>query len=97
MMDLDQELEIAQACLDQYSLDLKRAENMANEYDENKALGLVVKKRHNQTRAKKSGRTSRYKRINDTSVFRNNARNFQYDYEEDYYEPHSKKWLNFRG
>ena len=42
-MDLDQELEIAQACLDQYSLDLKRVENMANEYDENKALGLVVK------------------------------------------------------
>lgn len=92
MMDLDQELEIALACLDQHSLNLKkRMGDMANEYDENKALGLVVKKRHNQTRAKKSGRTSRYKRVNDTSVFRNNARNFQYDYEEDYYEPNSKK------
>ena len=78
-MDLDQELEIALACLDQYSLDQERVRNMAKEYDENNALGLVVKK------------TSRYKRVNDTSVFRNNARNFQFDYEEDYYEPHSKK------
>ena len=91
MMDLDQELEIALACLDQYSLDQERVRNMAKEYDENTALGLVVKKRHNQTKASKSGKTSRYKRVNDTSVFRNNARNFQFDYEEDYYEPHSKK------
>lgn len=91
MMDLDQELEIALACLDQYSLDQERVRNMAKEYDENKALGLVVKKRHNHTKASKSGKTSRYKRVNDTSVFRNNARNFQFDYEEDYYEPHSKK------
>ena len=90
-MDLDQELEIALACLDQYSLDQERVRNMAKEYDENKALGLVVKKRHNQTKASKSGKTSIYKRVNDTSVFRNNARNFQFDYEEDYYEPHSKK------
>ena len=91
MMDLDQELEIALACLDQYSLDQERVRNMAKEYDENKALGLVVKKRHNQTKESKLGKTSRYKRVNDTSVFRNNARNFQFDYEEDYYEPHSKK------
>jgi hypothetical protein len=91
MMDLDQELEIALACLDQYSLDQERVRNMAKEYDENKALGLVIKKRHNQTKASKLGKTSRYKRVNDTSVFRNNARNFQFDYEEDYYEPHSKK------
>ena len=53
MMDLDQELEIALACLDQYSLDQERVRNMAKEYDENKALGLVVKKRHNQTKASK--------------------------------------------
>ena len=91
MMDLDQELEIALACLDQYSLDQERVRNMAKEYDENKALELVVKKRRNQTKASKLGKTSRYKRVNDTSVFRNNARNFQFDYEEDYYEPHSKK------
>lgn len=91
MMDLDQELEIALACLDQYSLDQERVRNMAKEYDENKALGLVVKKRHNRTKTSKLGKTSRYKRVNDTSVFRNNARNFQFDYEEDYYEPHSKK------
>ncbi len=91
MMDLDHELEIALACLDQYSLDQERVRNMAKEYDENKALGLVVKKRHNRTKASKLGKTSRYKRVNDTSVFRNNARNFQFDYEEDYYEPHSKK------
>lgn len=90
-MDLDQELEIALACLDQYSLDQERVRNMAKEYDENKALGLVVKKRHNKTKVSKLGKTSRYKRVNDTSVFRNNARNFQFDYEEDYYEPHSKK------
>ena len=90
-MDLDQELEIALACLDQYSLDQERDRNMAEEYDENKALELVVKTRHNQTKASKLGKTSRYKRVNDTSVFRNNARNFQFDYEEDYYEPHSKK------
>lgn len=90
-MDLDQELEIALACLDQYSLDQERVRNMAKEYDENKALELVVKKRRNQTKASKLGKTSRYKRVNDTSVFRNNARNFQFDYEEDYYEPHSKK------
>lgn len=57
-------------------------------YDENKAMDLLTKKRHNNK--KKTGaksKTSRYKRVNDNSVYRNNARNFQYDYEEDYYEP----------
>ena len=90
-MDIDQELEIALACLDQYSLELKKVLEMANGFDENKALGLMGKKRHNHTKTKKVARTSRYKRVNDTSVFRNNARNFQYDYEEDYYEPRRNK------
>ena len=57
------------------------------DFDENKAMNLLIKKRHNKKTVKSSGRTSKYKRVNDNGVYRNNARNFQYDYEEDYYEP----------
>lgn len=56
-------------------------------YDENRAMDLLVKKRHNKKKASAKDKTSRYKRVNDNSVYRNNARHFQYDYEEDYYEP----------
>lgn len=58
-----------------------------NTYDENKALDLITKKRHNKKKTSSSKKNSRYKRVNDTSVYRNNARNFEFDYEEDYYEP----------
>lgn len=61
-----------------------------SDFDENKALDLLIKKRHNNKKLKASSKTSRYKRVNDSSQFRNNARNFQYDYEEDYYEPEKK-------
>lgn len=60
-------------------------------FDENKAMDLLVKKRFNNKKAKVSSKTSKYKRVNDNSQFRNNARNFQYDYEEDYYEPKTAK------
>lgn len=56
-------------------------------YDENKAMDLLIKKRHNKKKINAKKKTSRYKRVNDNSVYRNNARYFQYDYEEDYYEP----------
>ncbi len=56
-------------------------------YDENKAMDLLIKKRHNKKKIGARNKTSRYKRVNDRSVYRNNARNFQYDYEEDFYEP----------
>lgn len=57
------------------------------DFDENKAMNLLIKKRHNKKITKASSKNSRYKRVNDNGVYRNNAKNFQYDYEEDYYEP----------
>ncbi len=60
-------------------------------YDENKATDLLIKKRHNKKKVGAAKKNSRYKRVNDNSSFRNNARHFQYDYEEDYYEPPIKK------
>ncbi|MBC2576630.1 hypothetical protein [Peptostreptococcus canis] len=60
---------------------------MDNFYDENKALDLITKKKFNKKKINISKKGSRYKRVNDNSVYRNNARNFQYDYEEDFYEP----------
>lgn len=56
-------------------------------FDENKAMDLLIKKRHNRKTTSKSKKTSKYRRVNDDGKFRNNARNFQFDYEEDYYEP----------
>lgn len=60
-------------------------------FDENKAMDLLVKKRHNKKIISKSKITSKYRRVNDDGKFRNNARNFQFDYEEDYYEPENFK------
>ena len=57
------------------------------DFDENKAMNLLIKKRHNKKTTKSSRKNSKYKRVNDNSVYRNNSRHFQYDYEEDYYEP----------
>lgn len=61
------------------------------EYDENKAMDLFVKKRHNNKKTKASKKNSIYKRVNNDGVFRNNARNFEFDYEEDFYEPRNKQ------
>jgi len=57
------------------------------EFDENRAMSLITKKRHNKKKVGASSKSSRYKRVNDRSPYRNNARHFQFDYEEDYYEP----------
>ena len=57
MMDLDQELEIAQACLDQYSLDLKRVENMANEYGLSLSAFLRLAAKEFATRHAKTSNT----------------------------------------
>lgn len=57
------------------------------DFDENKAMDLLLKKRHNKRKTGPSKKSSRYKRVNDSGSFRNNARHFQFDYEEDYYEP----------
>lgn len=56
-------------------------------FDENKAMDLLIKKRNNKKKTDLSKKNSRYKRVNDSSEYRNNSRNFQYDYEEDFYEP----------
>lgn len=60
---------------------------MDTSFDEKKALDLFQKKRTNIKKNKTSEKGSIYRRVNDTGKYRNNARNFQYDYEEDFYEP----------
>lgn len=63
---------------------------MDNNFDENKAMDLLKKKLHNTPRKKKILKDSKYKRVNDSGAYRNNARHFQFDYEEDFYEPNKK-------
>lgn len=58
-----------------------------SEFDENKAMGLFVKKWHNQKKSRTSKKNSAYRRVNDRGVYRNNAKAFEFDYEEDFYEP----------
>ncbi|WAW14948.1 hypothetical protein [Peptostreptococcus equinus] len=59
-------------------------------FDENRAMNLLTKKHQNSSEKKSKLKDSKFKRVNDSGVYRNNARHFQFDYEEDYYEPNRK-------
>lgn len=59
-------------------------------FDENRAMNLLTKKHQNSSKKKSKLKDSKFKRVNDSGVYRNNARHFQFDYEEDYYEPNRK-------
>ncbi len=63
--------------------------NIGKEYDfdEGLAMDIITKKRVNKP---KQIASSKKKYKNFVGYFRNNAKNYQYDYEEDYYEPENK-------
>ena len=60
--------------------------NTGYDFDEGKAMNLLKKKRVNKP--KKRASKKKYKNIE--GAYRNNVKNYQYDYEEDFYEPENK-------
>lgn len=57
------------------------------DFDEKKAMDILKKKRVNKP-SKKKAYKGKYRNVE--GAYRNNAKNYQYDYEEDFYEPENK-------